>query len=206
MIGLEYIVKTFEYEFKDIALLLGIDKANISMWLKGKRNIPQKWVFFLSEYFKLPEYLFQKELDIREQLKISIQYLGNVPFEKSSDDVAELTKQYGQLAGTFNLINSSTPRISEVDLDYAGAEDELHTTKREIAQNYLSLLSRVESFLKNTGLDLSDKESIFRVINKVTELLENAINEDKLYDICKELEFEISEHYEYDDDDDEPAD
>jgi DNA-binding transcriptional regulator YdaS (Cro superfamily) len=192
VIGLEYIVKIFEYEFKDIALLLGIDKANISIWLNGRRKIPKKWLSYLSDYFKLPEHLFQKELDMQEQLKISIQYLGDIHFYDSPDDINDLISLNEALAGIFNFINSSTPKIAEIDLDYAGAEDELHVAKSVTTQHYLSSISRMEMFLKNAELDLGDKESIFRTIHLLTFILDKAIQDKKVYEVAGEIERKIS--------------
>jgi transcriptional regulator with XRE-family HTH domain len=72
MLGLEFICKTFQVEYKSIADELGISKVGVSEWIKGKRKIPQKRLEQLSRFFSLPEYLFQKE-DLTEEEKIQIQ-------------------------------------------------------------------------------------------------------------------------------------
>ena len=62
MIGLEYVLKVFEIQQKDLAEELGIRKQNITLWLKGKQNISKKYLPILSEKFDLPEEYFQKEI------------------------------------------------------------------------------------------------------------------------------------------------
>ena len=62
MIGLEYILKVYDIQQKDLAEELGIKKQNINLWIKGKQNIPKKYLPVLSKKFDISEEYFQKEL------------------------------------------------------------------------------------------------------------------------------------------------
>lgn len=75
MIGLEFIAKTFQTEYKTIAEAIGVSPATLQDWLKGRRKIPAKRLKQLSEYFQLPEEYFQRELFEDEMRDIAKIYL-----------------------------------------------------------------------------------------------------------------------------------
>jgi transcriptional regulator with XRE-family HTH domain len=75
MIGLEFIAKTFNLKYTEIADILGISKKTVNDWVKGRSKIPAKRLKQLSEYFQLPEGYFQKELTEDEMREIHIIYL-----------------------------------------------------------------------------------------------------------------------------------
>jgi transcriptional regulator with XRE-family HTH domain len=75
MIGLEFICKTFQIEYKKLAEILGITPQTINSWLRGKRKISQDKLNKLSDYFDLPKEYFQKELTEDEMREIHIIYL-----------------------------------------------------------------------------------------------------------------------------------
>ncbi|WP_274853998.1 helix-turn-helix domain-containing protein [Bacillus methanolicus] len=75
MIGLEFICKTFQIEYKKLAEILGITPQTINSWLRGKRKISKDKLKKLSEYFQLPEEYFQRELFEDEMRDISKIYL-----------------------------------------------------------------------------------------------------------------------------------
>jgi len=70
MIGLEFICKTFQIEYKKLAEILGITPQTINSWLRGKRKISKDKLKKLSKYFQLPEEYFQKELTQQDKLDI----------------------------------------------------------------------------------------------------------------------------------------
>ena len=70
MIGLEYILSLYNMQHIELAEKLGIKKQNINLWIKGKQNIPKKYIPILEELFGTsPEY-FMKELNEIEKLEI----------------------------------------------------------------------------------------------------------------------------------------
>lgn len=71
MIGLEYICKINDIQFKELAEDLGIRKQNINLWIKGwSRNIPKKYLPQLSKIFNTEIEYFQKELTEIDKLKL----------------------------------------------------------------------------------------------------------------------------------------
>jgi transcriptional regulator with XRE-family HTH domain len=54
----------------DLADKLGIKKQNINMWIKGKQNIPKKYLPVLEEMFEINAGYFSKELTDLDKLEI----------------------------------------------------------------------------------------------------------------------------------------
>lgn len=70
MIGLEYILHLYETPHMELAEKLGIKKQNINLWIKGRQNIPKKYLPILSEMFQLDVAYFQKRLTELDKLQI----------------------------------------------------------------------------------------------------------------------------------------
>lgn len=70
MIGLEYILHLYEVPHMELADKLGIKKQNINLWIKGKQNIPKKYLPVLSDMFHLDAAYFQKKLTDLDKLQI----------------------------------------------------------------------------------------------------------------------------------------
>ncbi|MCO0600727.1 helix-turn-helix domain-containing protein [Peribacillus butanolivorans] len=97
MIGLEYIVKEFQMEFKEVANRLGISPQTMQDWLKKRRKIPAKRLEQLSNMFNFPEAFFQKELNFTEKGEVAIRYLERISKEEEIPvftDEGEITHYY----------------------------------------------------------------------------------------------------------------
>jgi transcriptional regulator with XRE-family HTH domain len=97
MIGLEYIVKEFQMEYKAVAKSLGISPQTMQDWLKKRRKIPAKRIEQLSNMFNLPESFFQKELIFTEKGEVTIRYLESIAIEEEipvSTDEGEIIHYY----------------------------------------------------------------------------------------------------------------
>ncbi|HEY2422206.1 MAG TPA: transcriptional regulator [Neobacillus sp.] len=70
MNGLEYILNMYQMQHIDLADKLGIKKQNINMWIKGKQNIPKKYMPVLEEIFEINAAYFSKELTDLDKLEI----------------------------------------------------------------------------------------------------------------------------------------
>jgi len=70
MIGLEYIAKNFQMEFKIIAERLEISPKTVNDWVKGRKKIPIKRLKQLAGVFDLKEDYFQKELSRVEEIEV----------------------------------------------------------------------------------------------------------------------------------------
>lgn len=54
----------------ELAEKLGIKKQNINMWIKGKQNIPKKYLPILEELFGIKVDYFSKDIDEIDKLEI----------------------------------------------------------------------------------------------------------------------------------------
>ena len=70
MIGLEYILNLYNLQHIELAEKLGIKKQNINMWVKGRQNIPKKYLPILEELFGIDASYFGRELTEIDQLEI----------------------------------------------------------------------------------------------------------------------------------------
>ena len=70
MNGLEYILGLYNMQHIELADKLGIKKQNINMWIKGKQNIPKKYLPVLEDLFKLKQEYFTKTLNEIDCLEI----------------------------------------------------------------------------------------------------------------------------------------
>lgn len=85
--GLEYILSLYNMQHIELAEKLGIRKQNINLWIKGKQNIPKKYLPVLEELFGLNSEYFIKELNEIERLEIQKEKLKRElkPVIKSHD-------------------------------------------------------------------------------------------------------------------------
>ena len=66
--GLEYILALYDMQHIDLAQKLGIKKQNINLWIKGKQNIPKKYLPVLEDMFSIKADYFIKDLDEVDKL------------------------------------------------------------------------------------------------------------------------------------------
>lgn len=57
-------------QHQELAEKLGIKKQNINLWIKKKQNISKKYLPILSKMFKVPEEMFQNELNNIDEMNI----------------------------------------------------------------------------------------------------------------------------------------
>lgn len=88
LIGLEYILNLYNLQHIELAERLGIKKQNINMWVKGRQNIPKKYLPVLEEFFGIDQSYFGRELSEIEQLEIQK--------EKLKRDLNPVIKKYEQ--------------------------------------------------------------------------------------------------------------
>ena len=70
MIGLEYILSIYNMQHIELAERLGIKKQNINLWIKGRQNVPKKYLPILEKLFGIKQEYFTKELNEIEKLEI----------------------------------------------------------------------------------------------------------------------------------------
>lgn len=86
MIGLEYILSLYNMQHIELAQILGIKKQNINLWIKGRQNIPKKYLPLLEEKFGVKQEYFVRELSEIEKLEIQK--------EKLKKELKPVIKQY----------------------------------------------------------------------------------------------------------------
>lgn len=86
MIGLEYILSLYNMQHIELAEILGIKKQNINLWIKGKQNIPKKYLPLLEKRFGISSEYFTKELTEIDKLEIQK--------EKLKKDLKPVVKEY----------------------------------------------------------------------------------------------------------------
>ena len=86
LIGLEYILSLYNMQHIELAQILGIKKQNINLWIKGRQNIPKKYLPLLEEKFGVKQEYFVRELSEIEKLEIQK--------EKLKKELKPVIKQY----------------------------------------------------------------------------------------------------------------
>lgn len=154
MIGLEYILNLYNMQHTELAEELGIKKQNINMWIKGKQNIPKKYLPTLEELFGLSREYFIKELDEIDQLEIQK--------EKLKKDLKPVIKKQEKqfVLGDIN---------SMVDVPVYDIE-EINTIERSIEK--AKLVSRFKD-----ALDIVDSNPYTDTYKLIIELLEKSQHE-----------------------------
>ncbi|MEY8415565.1 helix-turn-helix domain-containing protein [Tissierella praeacuta] len=164
MIGLEYILSLYNMQHIELAEKLGIKKQNINMWIKGKQNIPKKYLPILEEIFGLNKKYFTKELDEIDQLEIQK--------EKLKSDLKPVIKKHEQqfMIGKIN-------DIVEVPIY---DKEEINSIERNIEK--AKLVSRFKE-----ALDIVDNNPYMDTYKLIVELLEKVQHEVVLHKTVEAL-------------------
>lgn len=164
MIGLEYILGLYNMQHTELAEKLGIKKQNINMWIKGKQNIPKKYLPILEEFFGLNRECFIKELNEIDQLEIQK--------EKLKMDLKPVIKKQEQ---QFSI--GEVSKIVEVPIY---DKEEINTIERNIEK------AKLVSRFKET-LDIVDNNPYIDTYKLVIELLEKVQHEVVLHKTVEAL-------------------
>lgn len=154
MIGLEYILNLNNMQHMELAERLGIRKQNINLWIKGKQNIPKKYLPTLKAIFGIEEEYFIKELSDVEKLEIQK--------EKLKQDLKPVIKNHEQqfLIGDVNDI----VEIPVYD------KEEMNTIERNIEK--AKLVSRFKQ-----AMEIVDDHPNLDTFKLIIELLEKSQSE-----------------------------
>ncbi|NLL51234.1 MAG: helix-turn-helix domain-containing protein [Peptococcaceae bacterium] len=164
MIGLEYILNLYNLQHVELAERLGIRKQNINLWIKGRQNIPKKYLPVLEEIFNLDKEYFSKEINKIDKLEIQK--------EKLKMDLKPVIKKQEQqfLIGEVN-------DIVEVPIY---DKEEINTIERDIEK--AKLVARFKEVL-----DMVDKNPYMDTYKLIIELLEKAQHEVVLHKTIEAL-------------------
>jgi len=154
LIGLEYILNLYNLQHIELAEKLGIKKQNINMWVKGRQNIPKKYLPVLEELFGIAQSYFGRELSEIEQLEIQK--------EKLKRDLKPVIKKHEQ---QFSLgeIND----LVEVPIY---DKEEMNAIERDIEK--AKLVSKFKA-----AMDVVDNNPYLETYKLIVELLEKVQHE-----------------------------
>lgn len=154
MIGLEYILGIYNMQHIELAERLGIKKQNINLWIKGKQNIPKKYLPILEELFGIKKEYLIKELNEIEKLEIQK--------EKLKKDLNPVIKKHEQ---QFSI--GEVNDLIEVPIY---DKEEINTMERTIEK--AKLISRFKE-----AMDIVDDNPYMETYKLVVELIEKVPHE-----------------------------
>lgn len=148
----------------ELAERLGIRKQNINLWIKGKQNVPKKYLPTLKEIFGVEEEYFIKELSDVEKLEIQK--------EKLKQDLKPVIKNHEQqfLIGDVNDI----VEVPVYD------KEEMNTIERNIEK--AKLVSRFKQ-----AMEIVDDHPNLDTFKLIIELLEKSQHEAILHKTIEAL-------------------
>ncbi|WP_368996958.1 YdaS family helix-turn-helix protein [Caldifermentibacillus hisashii] len=155
MNGLEYILSLYQVQHIALAEKLGIKKQNINLWIKGKQNIPKKYLPVLEELFGINRSYFTKELTDIDKLEIQK--------EKLKQDLKPIVERQKE---EFRVDEESDYLVKVPVYD----KEELNTIERAIEKAKL-----VERFKQ--VIDIIDENPYMDTYALIVELLEKAQHE-----------------------------
>jgi len=164
LLGLEYILGLYNMQHIELAEKLGIKKQNINLWIKGKQNIPKKYLPVLEELFGIDKEYFIKELTEIEKLEIQK--------EKLKKDLKPVIKNHEQqfMIGEIN-------DLVEVPIY---DKEEMNAIERNIEK--AKLVSRFKE-----ALDIVDNNPYMDTYKLIIELLEKVQHEVVLHKTIEAL-------------------
>ncbi|MBY6929781.1 helix-turn-helix domain-containing protein [Clostridium botulinum] len=189
MIGLEFICKLYDKQFKDLAEELGVSKQVINGWIKGKYKISKKHLPKLAEIFKQKEECFQKELTDVEQIEIQQKKIRNELIEYEYEN-------------TF-IDEDSGEKVTIIETQ-PDQEQQYEDNFLEFKKNIIKLHNKIDSTIGsefrngvidsdiNLNADLFDAERLLELYEMFAEMIKRGtISRDTIKKILKGMR-----HYE----------
>jgi plasmid maintenance system antidote protein VapI len=153
MIGLEYILTLYNIQHVDLADEFGIKKQNINLWIKGKQNIPKKYLPTLASKFDIESEVFQKELSEIDKLEIQKE---------------KLKKELNPIIYREDKILSD--EADKLSIKEVYDKEEINSIERTIEKTKI-----IKKFKDN--LELVDNHPYIQSFRLIVELFDKAIDE-----------------------------
>jgi len=164
LIGLEYILNLYNFPHIELADKLGIRKQNINFWVKGRQNIPKKYMPVLEELFGIRGEYFDKELTEIDRLEIQK--------EKLKKELEPVVMKYEQQV-SIDEIND----LMEIPIY---DREEVNSIERDIDKTKLLMRFKV-------SMDEGEKNLYMNTYKLVVELMEKAQREVILHSTIEAL-------------------
>lgn len=197
MNGLEYILGLYNMQHIELADKLGIRKQNINMWIKGKQNIPKKYLPILEELFHINrEYLSKNLTEIdkleiqKEKLKYEIKPVINKFEEEFS--MGEENKMITKPIYDKEEVNKISRDIEKAKLTQRFSEAINIVDNNPNMETYKLIVELMEKVPQEVIL----KRTI-EALGHYYDIIPNHISSDDEQDEFEEEIFEIFENNEY---------
>lgn len=164
MNGLEYILGLYNMQHIELADKLGIKKQNINMWIKGKQNIPKKYLPVLEDLFKINQEYFTKTLNEIDCLEIQK--------EKLKQELKPAINKYE--------LEFSIGKVNDIVEKPIYDKEEINTIERTIEKAKLT-----QRFKE--AMDLVDNNPYMDTYKLIVELMEKAQSEVVLHKTIEAL-------------------
>lgn len=164
MNGLNFILNLYDMQYIKLAEILGINKQNITMWVKGKQKVPKKYLPILEEIFKIDKEYFSKELTEIDKLEIQK--------EKLKQDLKPIISKKEQ--------EFSIGEINDIIEKPIYDKEEINTIEREIEKAKLA-----ERFKE--CMDIVDDNPYMDTYKLIVELMEKVPHEIVLHKTIEAL-------------------
>ena len=164
LIGLEFIIRNSNLNFRKVAEKLGISPTTLADWVKGRRKIPIARLKQLAQLFEVNEDYFQKELSRVEELEV----LKINVIRHSSTYIYE-QKIVDELGDEYSVENEAND--SEEEMRQLGQEQEWERVLETIRKLFQNDQERYLDFFKDLVRIIQDDNTrrlIFLLIGAVT--------------------------------------
>lgn len=198
MNGLEYVLGLYNMQHVELAEKLGIKKQNINMWIKGKQNIPKKYLPVLEETFKISREYFSKDLTEIDKLEIQK--------EKLKHEIEPVINNYEErfsIGEVNDIIQKPIYNKEEINTIERNIEKAKLTQKFKEALDIVDNNPHMESY--KLMVELMEKVPYEIILKRTIEALghyygviPNWVSSDDVQDEFEEDIFEIFENNEYD--------
>lgn len=170
ILGFEYICNKFGINYSDLAGELNITKQNISAWVTGKREIPEKYLPMLEEKFKISKDFFRMYLTKVDELLIDRQKLTNESKHLAKENKRIIKDSDGQDHTIMNIIY---PKDIQEQLNFI---NECIRIEKSVLR-YRSIIEKYSVY--NNNIEKGIEGSI---IDIACDLIESPqLNKDKLH-------------------------
>lgn len=198
MNGLEYVLGLYNMQHVELAEKLGIKKQNINMWIKGKQNIPKKYLPVLEETFKISREYFLKDLTEIDKLEIQK--------EKLKHEIEPVINNYEErfsIGEVNDIIQKPIYNKEEINTIERNIEKAKLTQKFKESLDIVDNNPHMESY--KLMVELMEKVPYEIILKRTIEALghyygviPNWVSSDDEQDEFEEDIFEIFENNEYD--------
>jgi len=189
IIGLERVIKVFNFNANQIAKELGISRYTVYDWLKGRRKIPQERIDQLAE---IPEFrylnkeLFQKVIDDVDDVEIEIarsKYMSDRDSIEVEDEFFGVPVPIDPYAEDRQMLIELKDMVQEIERakSLVFNKDYLEGLHSPIGEIYLGALT-----IQNDIFEQNDVKEI-NITMEFLSLIKNGLTDEVIKDLSKIL-------------------